>query len=223
MSPDEFISLICHDLRAPLRGLKTLPDWAREEVQHAIGDVPGELADVFDMMRTQAHRLDRLVTDLFAFATLERVEHAPKTPIHDALPSDLSRHFEIELAVDSVAIERAHLATVLFSLMDNAIKHGNAAEAPGRVTATLVDGHVEIHVMDHGPGIDQKFHDLVLEPLRLLRSRDITEGSGMGLATVARIAELYDGTFRIRTNEDGGVSAKFRCPEDTTSSAANLG
>ncbi|MEM9341648.1 MAG: HAMP domain-containing sensor histidine kinase [Pseudomonadota bacterium] len=213
MSPEQFISLVCHDLRAPLRGLKTLPDWARDEVVDAIGSIPPGLGEVLDMMTTQANRLDYIVRDLADYTKLVRSEANPASAPHDALPHDFIPFFDMNISVDTVPMEASHLAAVLHAFMDNAVTHGAARDKPTRVTIAAVDRDVVITVADQGPGVDAKHHETVFEPLSHLASRDVCEGSGMGLATVARIAELYNGTCRAYTNEAGGLSAEFRCPQ----------
>ena len=214
MTPDNFISIICHDLRAPLRGLKTLPTWAREEVVNFAGDVPPRLGEVLDMMEQQASRLDYIMSDLSAFSKLARTQPSPESRPEDALPHDeISRHFEIDIAAPIIPMELCHVQAVLSAFMDNALKHGNGLMRPAQLKVVANDEAIEITVRDFGPGFDPKFREVVFEPLRLLQSRDATEGSGMGLATVARIAELYGGSCEMRTgNGLDGAEAIFRCP-----------
>lgn len=215
MTPDSFISLVCHDLRAPLRGLKSLPEWAREELLEDLGNVPKRLDEIFDMMTRQANRLDAMVADLSRYSKLCRTVEEPVAKIEEALPeAELLDLFETRVApLDDIPMEKDHLRIVFQELMDNAIKHGDGIEQRPTVSAEIVDGAFQVSVTDQGPGIEPKFLNFVFEPLRTLQSRDAREGSGVGLAMVARIAELYGADCYIKLNAHApGVTATFRCP-----------
>lgn len=212
MTPDEFISLVCHDLRAPVRGLRTLPEWMREEVINLHGDVPAGLEDVLGMMEKQANRLDYIIADLSAYSKLSRAEDDPSCLLADAMPPhDMVAQFTTDLRVDRIPMEQKHLGAVLQALMDNALKHGNGLETRPHLSVAELEGTCEIVVRDYGAGFDTNFARVVFEPLRSLKSRDMCEGSGMGLAVVARIAALYDGQCWVTPNKDhNGTEAGFR-------------
>lgn len=215
MTPDSFVSLVCHDLRAPLRGLKSLPEWAREELLDELGSVPKGLDEIFDMMTKQADRLDAMVADLSRYSKLCRTDEEPVAEIEEALPgAELLDLFETRVApLDDIPMEKDHLRIVFQELMDNAIKHGDGIEQRPTVSAEIVDGAFQVSVTDQGPGIEPRFLSFVFEPLRTLQSRDASEGSGVGLAMVARIAELYDADCYIQPNaHTPGVTATFRYP-----------
>lgn len=213
MTPDQFISLVCHDLRAPLRGLKTLPDWAREAVIEDHGTVSPALGEVLDLMASRAARMDRLVQDISAYAKLHRSELAVQTPAIEFLPDEnLCRHFTMALGDVSLPMEKAHGGLILQVFMENAVKHGQADRLGGRVEIAQSNGAYQISVSDNGPGMSSEFFAKVFEPLSALQPRDVCEGSGMGLAMVDRLASLYDAEARAERNSKGGMDFHFRGP-----------
>ena len=214
MEPDEFVSLVCHDLRAHLRALKTLPNWAREEIFEKFGDVPNDLAEIMNMMELKANRLDRMVADLSAYARMSGNPGNPGTVIEDVLPAEeMLAHFSVEVTVSFVPLDADHVRVVIDELTSNALKHGEARSKQASLSISTDGESFHVAVTDSGPGFDPKYTDTVFEPLRTLKSRDACEGSGMGLAKVERIAEIYGGFCQLKQMPGAsGVTAIFSCP-----------
>lgn len=214
MTPDLFVRKVCHDLRAPLRALKELPDWLEEDLEKVPGGVPENVRDMLEMMKTQSTRLDGIVTGLSELAHIRRGAGAPVTDMAALIATDpWAGRVERLVEVDRVPMEEAHVRLVVGHLIENAFKHGEAETHGARLTVKGGGGLITIAVTDAGPGIESRFHDKVYEPLSTLKSRDECEGSGMGLAVVAKIAELYGGSCRIEANPCGrGITSGLSVP-----------
>ena len=61
-------------------------------------------------------------------------------------------------------------------------------------------------VVDHGPGITLDEQDLVFEPFRRGSSSSGQQGTGIGLATVAKIARVYEGSAWVEETPGGGAT-----------------
>jgi signal transduction histidine kinase len=91
------------------------------------------------------------------------------------------------------------------NLAENAIKH----TAPGTVVELEVGDDGSVAVMDRGPGVPEK--DRVLIFRRFWRSnRNPTpnnsfQGAGLGLAIVAKIAEIHAGMVTVASRPGGGA------------------
>lgn len=214
MSPDIFIRKVYHDLRAPLRALKELPTWLEEDLDTSGLGVPDTARDLLEMMKTQSIRMEKIVAGLYELAKLERREAAPLT---DAAALGSAGHWaeraDCRIDVSEVPMEEQHLELAVRHLIDNAHKHaGGGTERAALTISETADG-VIIAVTDSGPGIDPRYVDTVYEPLTTLKSRDECEGSGMGLAVVAKIAGLYGGSCYITQNAWGrGVTSSLTVP-----------
>lgn len=214
MSPDGFISLICHDLRGPMRRLRMLPDWAREEAEGAFGSVPPSLDDLFSRMQSQASHMDALICDLARYARLARSEQAPCTSADAILPEGaLVPGITVELDPCELPIEAEHGALVVRCFVENARQHGAAEQTGARLALSNRPDRFEISISDRGPGIEQQFLETVFEPLRTLKPRSVSDGTGMGLAMVARVAALYHGEATAQHNPEGGMLFRFSCPK----------
>lgn len=215
MINDGFISKITHDLRAPLRALRELPTWVEEDLSRAPGEVPAEVRKMLAMMRTEATRLDLLVVGLSTWARLGRTEERAWTEM-----GEVAACWEGKLAADirlgGVAMEAGHLRLVLDQLVGNAFEHGEAASLGATLTvAPGTEGAAVIAVSDRGPGLAEGDRQRVLAPLAKLGGGTSGKGGGMGLALVARVAELYGGTFRMEAGPDGrGAAAVLTVPSE---------
>ena len=113
---------------------------------------------------------------------------------------------------DPVIVEcrRVSLKRAIQNLVDNALKYAGDAT----VSLSASDGHVSIHVDDHGPGIPAENLEDVLRPFTRLedsRSRD-TGGLGLGLSIVQSAIEAHGGTLDLSNRDEGGLRATLTLP-----------
>jgi signal transduction histidine kinase len=104
-----------------------------------------------------------------------------------------------------IALQRA-----LTNLIDNAIKYGGSAD----VNLANVQGHAEIDIVDHGPGIPQAEMEKVFAPFYRLepsRSRS-TGGSGLGLAVARSIVRAHGGDIILSNRAVGGLLTRVVLP-----------
>ena len=160
------------------------------------------------MIRSEADRLERLVTDLLDLAKLDarqfRLE--PRSIDLAELVPDVAAGFErdaathgLQILVDGpdrgpvVTADPDRLAQVLANLVQNALKF-----AYGQVVVRYDagGGRAEIEVADDGPGIASEDLPHVFERLYVAAQTPQRKesGSGLGLAIVKELVEAQGGT-----------------------------
>ncbi len=107
---------------------------------------------------------------------------------------------------------RAVLPPVAFSqavlnLVDNARKAGGPG-TPVEVALEARDRHVEVSVLDRGPGWPELVRQHLGEPFVTTRP----EGVGLGLYFVHTLAEAIGGSLHLEAREGGGACARVRLP-----------
>jgi two-component system, LuxR family, sensor kinase FixL len=119
----------------------------------------------------------------------------------------------VEGAAPSVLADAELLKVALQNLLVNAVQ---AMHGKGRLTVQLVeqDGLVHIDVVDSGSGILPDIQAQMFTPFFTTKSR----GTGLGLATVRRIAEAHRGKVRILASDSGGTTVRFSLPAQQTQS-----
>ena len=140
-----------------------------------------------------------------------------------------SRGITIRRVCEPVAVmgDQDALAILLRNLLSNALRYANKQI---RVEISANDQYATIAVVDDGPGFSEEssiraFNRFFRGP----EATDSSDGAGLGLAMVLRIAQLHSGDVEIGRGNYGGarvtVTLRCLCPEATTevSPAANLG
>jgi two-component system sensor histidine kinase HydH len=108
---------------------------------------------------------------------------------------------EVEIAGDPDL-----LAQLLLTLIENAAQ---AMPGGGAIEVALLRraGAVELRVADDGPGVDPAVAGQIFEPFFTTRA----EGTGLGLALAARVAQAHGGDLSLRPGEGIGAGGRGAC------------
>ncbi len=201
---DRFAYSASHDLRAPLRGIRSLTDWIAEDVASTAS---AETLENLALVRSRVDRLDLLLDGLLKYARIGRSGGEPEEIDVAALVAQIAEDLA-PTAGFSVAVrgeipilhaDRAPFEQVLRNLIGNALKHQDGDTGSVTVSARDLGDAVEFRVEDDGPGIPARFHQRIFAMFQTLRPRDEREGSGMGLAIVKRTVEVHGGSVRVES------------------------
>lgn len=113
---------------------------------------------------------------------------------------------KIDSTIDTLPMDFDLMRSALVNLADNARK---ASEDGGRIEIHAYDNTIE--VTDHGKGIPQEEISRITEPFYMVdRSRNKKNGdSGLGLALVARIAQVHGAQFAIHSVLGEGTTMRI--------------
>ncbi|MFZ2852676.1 MAG: ATP-binding protein [Rhodocyclaceae bacterium] len=206
----QFTANAAHELRTPLAALKTQAQVALradsdERRKNALGHVI-EGVDRMTRMTAQLLTLARLDPEGTTLQWQPVDLHALAVQIAGEL-GDASRAKGIRLAIEeggpaSIEGNADLLGVLLRNLIDNAIRYTPAEGLVG-IFVRAENGFIRLAITDSGPGIPAGEHARALRRFeRLGNSR--SEGSGLGLSIVARIAELHGAAIALGTAESGG-------------------
>lgn len=110
---------------------------------------------------------------------------------------------------------RAHLVTVIYNLLDNAIKY--SPESSEIVIQLNDDGNeITLSVKDQGMGIPAAYHKKVFEKFFRVPSGDVhnTKGYGLGLSYVWSIVEGHNGVIKLESELGAGSCFHIRLPKN---------
>jgi len=214
----DFVSGVSHDLKTPLTSIRMFVETLRE------GRAPTEEArrECLDVVDREAQRLERLVHRVLDFSRLS----AGTRPLalEECDPGRVAREaaqvfrgrlgeepcdFRLEApeGLPPVPMDRDAATQALLDLLENARKY---TPAEGRRIALRAAaspaGGARFEVEDNGPGIPPGERERVFEEFyRLPGSKeDGSEGAGLGLALVRRIAGAHRGSVRVEDAPGGG-------------------
>ena len=232
----EFISMVSHELRAPLTSIKGSAATLMEE---SSGLDPAETREFYRIIMEQADHMRRLISDLLDAGRIDTgtlsvvpeasdvsvlVDQARSTflsgggrhPLMIDLPQDLPR----------VMADRSRIKQVLTNLLVNAARH-----APGSssilVSAVHDCAHVAVSVRDEGSGVAPEMLPRLFQKHTGFDERDRSShkaGTRLGLAICKGLVEAHGGRIWAESAGIGqGTRITFTIPVAQESAAADRG
>lgn len=219
---DAFVYTVSHDLRSPLTPIigyaEVLQLTCRQQLDEQSLNFLAEIEN-------QGRRMQALLEDLLVLAMVGEVERP-------ALPVDLNAELgEVLLGLGSqmaeagvtakqnplptaVRLPRSFLTQIFINLIGNAIRYAGAAGSPIEIGGERVGDLVQLYVRDHGPGIPPAERSRIFEVFYRGSSGHHLPGSGVGLATVLKIARLYGGRAWVEETPGGGCTFRVEVQDD---------
>jgi signal transduction histidine kinase len=205
----EFVADASHELRTPLAILKAELELAsRGERTHA------ELSAAVSSAVEEVDRLTRLAEDLLVLARADggrlpvRVEQQPLEPLVQQVACSFAvradaqdRPIEVDVpeALDA-PVDAERIRQALGNLVDNSLSYG---DGPVRLSGKRLNGLVELHVEDSGPGFPDDFLRHAFERFTRGDGARARGGTGLGLAIVDAIARGHGGSAHARNSSTG--------------------
>lgn len=211
---ERFACVAAHDLRSPLQAIQDLALWTLEDERE---NLPAGCIENLELMIKRSSRLSALQTDLLTYAKASDIDTSVATfmlrqeveKLSDML--DPQNKFNIRLEGDPGTITTYALPArqILLNLITNAIKHHDKGE--GQIIVRYENNGLahKLTVEDDGPGIEPRFQEKIFELFKTLQSRDVVEGSGLGLALVTKLVERLGGTLSVHSEAPGQRGSKF--------------
>lgn len=208
---DRFAYVASHDLKAPLRGIKSLAEWLTEDLA---SDASPSTRENLVLLRERVMRLSKLVDGLLTFARAGKKE--PIEPVNvDVLVDDvldlLSPPPGLRVVrpapLPTIESERSPFQQIWLNILGNAIRF---AASEVRIECRLVAGACEFSVSDDGPGIPEAQREQIFDLFFTSRSHE--EGTGLGLSIVKRSVERRGGRVDVEASASGGTRFVFTWP-----------
>ena len=215
---EAFSYSISHDLRAPLRSMDGFAQVIDEDYG-ALLDAEGR--EHLSRIRKAAQRMGLLIDEIIELARISKSEMIVRDVDLSALAAEVCREFAatqpdrpMRLTIAPGIAVRGDgilLRVLMQNLMENAWKYtGKCAEPEiefGR--KALPEGEQAFFVRDNGAGFDMAYADRLFRPFSRLHNVDEYPGTGIGLATVARIAGRHGGRVWVEAGKGKGAAFFF--------------
>ena len=217
---DDLVSLMVHDLRNPLAGLRMMLEvlslnpagCTRGDVDVAIRTTNQMRDSLEDMLHVRLLENGEL--------TLDRQPHALSEVLRRGVislePTARARRVQIRIDAEQDQVSKVDmrlLCRAIENLVVNALKFTPAGETielrlrPG-------DSGAEIFVSDRGPGIPERTRLHLFDKFNAVRNRkeDSRSGFGLGLYMVRLVAEAHGGTASVADRAGGGAEFRLLLP-----------
>ncbi len=216
---DAFVYTVSHDLRSPLTPIIGFAEFLREEYRDRL-DAQG--LDLLHEIETQGQKMLALMEDLLTLSRVGRVE-PPAAPL--PLASILAEVLDLQsreinrlgLRIDVGELPDLPLPETLLSelftiLIENAIHYAGLPGSSIEIDSLPAGENIRILVRDHGPGVPEPERQRVFDPFYRGSTAGKRPGTGIGLATVRKVARLYGGRCWVEETPGGGATFCIEFP-----------
>lgn len=210
----DFAYVISHDLKAPLRGIRSIADWLASDYADVLDD---DGKDMLDLMQTRVGRLQGLIEGVLRYSRVGRIEdewgnidlqNVVENVIKSLAPPD---HIKITITdpLPTVYGGQVRLEQVFQNLLSNAIKFMDKSEGLITISTARLEGFWQFSISDNGPGIEERYFDKIFQMFQTLNARDDVESTGIGLSIVKKIVEMHGGEISLVSLVGNGTTFTF--------------
>lgn len=214
----DFAYVTAHDLKAPLRGIGTLADWIVTDYADKL-NADGQ--EQLKLLKGRVSRMSELIDSILHYSEIGRTaKHVEKVELNTLVPETIAQlaipehiHVTIKDNLPTVIFEKVRLMQIFQNLIGNAVKYMDKPEGYIEIGYTSDDRFWTFSVKDNGPGIESKYFEKIFAMFQTLTRRDELESTGIGLAVVKKIVDLYDGTVWLESKVGEGTTFYFTLPK----------
>lgn len=223
---ESFSYTVAHDLRAPLRAI----DGFSRMLQEDHGPVlPEDATQSLARIRANTSVMSTMIEELLELSRIGRTDLAPRTVDIAGLARQVVEQLAptypganvVVGAMSPVQADPTLLRMVFANLIGNALKFSSKNDRPRiSVNARQTASETIVTVADNGVGFDPRYAAKLFGVFQRLHTREEFEGTGVGLATVARIVQRHGGRIWADSRPGAGASFHFSLPRIASGEAA---
>lgn len=207
-SVGQLTSGLAHEIGTPLN---VISGRAEQLLARMDGDDPGRKG--LDSIIRQSEQIAGLIDRLLAFSRQDikcwedidldgLIQEALSLCKMRFSRNDLSVALGLDMSVPNMIGDSNAIRQLFVNLILNSIQAGTG-NIQLWARSLVTNDRIQITFEDNGPGIPEQQHEKVFEPF--FTSKDVGEGTGLGLFIVANIVEEHAGDIRITDRPEGGV------------------
>ena len=214
---NDFAYVVSHDLKAPLRAISSLANWiATDYAEKLEEDGKNQLG----LLVTRVKRMHSLIDGILQYSRTGRVKERKVLVNFNQLLAEVvyliappaNIDIQVENELPSILCERTRMEQVFQNLLSNAVKFMDKQRGEIKVACAREDGYWKFSIADNGPGIEEKYFDKIFQIFQTLAPRDESENTGVGLALVKKIIEMYNGKIWVESKVGHGSKFFFTLP-----------
>jgi two-component system, NtrC family, sensor kinase len=228
---EAFSYSVSHDLRAPLRGIDGFSLALLEDHAEQLDD-KGQ--DFLRRIRAGAQRMGELIDDMLALSRIGRADliraeidlsRLARLVADELRAREPGRAVAVDIQEGLIAsVDRSLFRIVFDNLIGNAWKFTSKVEHPRIAFGADDRGPRRTYfVRDNGAGFDMTYIERLFRPFQRLHSGEEFPGTGIGLATVARVVDRHGGRVWAEAAVGKGATIFFTVGESSPLGADSAG
>jgi len=214
----DFAHIVSHDLKAPLRGIKTIAEWMSTDYADKLDENGREQ---IDLLSNRVQRMHNLIDGVLQYSRVGRIkEELVQVNLNELVPTVIDMlappeniTITVENELPTIECEQTRIMQVFQNLLSNAVKYMDKPKGQIKVGCVEEDGFWKFSVADNGPGIEEKHFERIFKIFQTLTPRDEFESTGIGLTVIKKIVELYGGQIWVESKLGQGSTFFFTLPK----------
>jgi len=217
---EQFVYIVSHDLKSPLITIKTFVGMLRQDIQD---DDQQRINEDLNYINSSTNKMQQLLDALLQYSRIGNIDTLAQTLSADqqvqsclaTLAGILQQH-QVQVTVSEIPYQLhgdpLHFGQIWQNLIENAVKYRGDQPQPHIEIGTTQQGHeVVFYVRDNGMGIAPEHNERIFKLFSQLNPT--SDGSGLGLALVKKVVNLYQGRIWVESAGEGlGSCFMFTLP-----------
>ncbi len=220
----QFAHVASHDLKEPLRKIKTFIDRIETDKENTFSDK----STVFiQKVHNATNRLFSMIEGVLNYSTINATEQQQQPVDLNVVISDIMIDLEVLIANKNAVIKTDKLLTIegapillyqlFYNLISNSLKFSRSDVSPLITISSKTffknnAPFVEIELKDNGIGFDQSEAEKIFNTFTRLNSKDQFEGTGLGLSLCKKIVLRHGGTIHANGKRNEGSTFIITLP-----------
>ena len=216
---EQFVYTVSHDLRSPLVTCKGFIGLLKEDIEK---DDRENVLDDAQRIESASDQMIHIIDDLLEISRIGRKDVVWQPVNVGAMLNELREQWterleqadatlEIETNIPAALGDEGALRRAFENLLSNALKYAcSHPDAKIKVGGSRYRDEVRYFVKDDGPGIDAQYHKKIFELFQRLDTA--SEGTGLGLASVAKTMQVHRGRAWVESIPGAGATFWLALP-----------
>ena len=225
---NDLISNITHELKTPIATVGVAIEALKNF--NAMQD-PQRTKEYLDISQNELQRLGLLVDKVLNLSMFEKKEIEVKHEVFDLkeVVSEVAASLRLQIEKYNARVlvesdgdthlkgDRLHMLSVVFNLLDNALKYSKGNTAI-KVTLKEEQDTIVMRVTDNGIGIPQAYKEKIFEKFFRVPTGDThnAKGHGLGLSYIGQVVRQHKGAISVDSHEGIGSTFTIILPKQNT-------
>lgn len=213
---EKFAYTVSHDLQEPLRMISSF----LKLLEKKYGKHLDEKGKQYIRFASEgAIRMRQIILDLLEYSMAGNVGNKEKVCIQEVvndvklLHRNAIQEKNAKLTIGklpTIIASKATMRQLFLNIIDNALKYSKPSEHPEiKIEAKESHEYWHFQISDNGIGIDPQYHQQVFNIFQRLHTKEIYQGTGVGLAICKKIIETHEGKIWVESQPEVGTSIFF--------------
>lgn len=217
----QFAYIASHDLQSPL---KTITNYLGLLETKYGNELDNDAKKLINVSTAATERMRTLINDLLHFSRVGNRTDLKPVDLNQSMAEIIAEH-QADIQASGAQIEVGPLPTMVVhptdihqifqNLVSNSLKYRRADVAPQlHIRSTDKGNHHLFAFSDNGIGIDRQHYERVFQIFQRLHGRNQYAGTGIGLATVKKVIDVYGGQIWLDSTVGIGTTVYFTIPKE---------